>query len=82
MTDYESAREICEALDGIREAMAALGATARQNSDQQSSVEISVSTKGVYTWTIKVYRENAQQAADEARRLNEQMADAYGRPQS
>ena len=46
----------------------------------RSSVKLSVSTRGVYTWEIKVYDEDAEFAADEVGRINKQMVATYGLP--
>lgn len=46
----------------------------------RSSVKLSVSTRGVYTWEIKVYDEDVEFAADEVRRINKELVATYGIP--
>ena len=52
------------------------------SSEPQSSIEISISTKGVYTWTVKVYGHDPDAAYEQARQLSDQLEHDYGRPQT
>ncbi len=55
-------------------------AVALVNPAPQSSVEIGVSTKGVRTWTVKVYAADPREALAVAQALNVELERAYGRP--
>lgn len=76
MTEYEHV-EIREALNEIAAAVAALGATARQNQDQQSSVEIAQSAKGVAQVKVKIYAADPRAAADQATALYDELVARY-----
>lgn len=54
--------------------------TVQVNPAPQSSVEISVSTKGVTTYTVKVYDPEPGEALAKAKLLYANLQDTYGRP--